>query len=170
MLARGRAVSWHARRTDAHPRSSRKAVAEQAARDHAAQLCVSACESAQVVPPDAQGDPRSRLLSEHLEDRVAGRPVDLNARCGIQGLRVRSLGLLADHVHVKLHGVSVGVNLDDPYLCALLVEVLIESDQSRLVRLNEVTEPSDALPLLLELALLKPVCRDEDDRPGHALF
>jgi len=42
--------------------------------------------------------------------------------------------------HVELHGVRVRVNLDDPYLGAVLAEVLVERDQAGFVRLDEVTQ------------------------------
>jgi hypothetical protein len=94
---------------------------------------------------DGEGNPRPRLLSEHLEDRVAGRPKDLDTRRGVQGVRVGTFSSLADYPHVELHGVRIGVNLDDRRLCPVLVDVLVEGDQSWLVHLDEVTESWDSL-------------------------
>ena len=59
------------------------------------------------------------------------------------------------------------MHLDNADLGAALVGVLVEGEQPRLVGGNEVGQVSDAISLLLELARLEPVGRDEDEWAGH---
>ena len=61
---------------------------------------------------DSEIDARSSLLAEHLQDRVVGRPEDLDPGRGIEGFGVRVGCAVADQVHVELHRLGVGMNLD----------------------------------------------------------
>src|SRR5450755_2992456 len=70
---------------------------------------------------------------------------------------------------MEFHRLGVRVDLDHPDLCPIFAGVLVERDQPGLVRLDEVAEPRDATPLLIELALLEAIGCDEDDRPRHGV-
>src|SRR4029078_581178 len=124
-------------------------------------------ESAQVLGVDPQRHPRSRLLSQRLQDGVAGHPVHLDTRGGVQGLTVGALSPLPNHPHVELHGLRVRVDLDDCYLGAVLVDVLVECDQAGLIGRDEVTQLWNTPLFVLKCTLLEPVRGDEDEWPGH---
>jgi hypothetical protein len=55
------------------------------------------------------------------------------------------------------------VNLDDRDLSAVIVGVLVEGDQPRFVRRDEIDEARHSLPLVGELPWLESVGRDEDE-------
>src|SRR5947209_17503674 len=98
-------------------------------------------ESAEVMRLDAEPDAGPGLLSEHLQDAVAGCAENLNAHGGLQGLRIRPRGALADHMHVELHRGRIRVNLDDPNLGSILVDVLVERDQTGFVYFVKAERP-----------------------------
>ncbi|MFL5955735.1 MAG: hypothetical protein ACJ76I_16685 [Gaiellaceae bacterium] len=58
------------------------------------------------------------------------------------------------------------MNLDDGDFCAFLVRVLVERDQSRLVRLDEIDKPRYTLLLALELSLLSRLVAMKMNGPG----
>src|SRR3981081_2784801 len=107
-------------------------------------------------------------LTQHLQDRLAGGAVDPDVRGAFQGLGIRAAGAF-DHSHVILEGVSVGVDLDVLNFGAVLAQVLVERDETRLVRLNEVDPSRHALPLVFEAAFSDLVGRDEDEWTGHVI-
>jgi hypothetical protein len=59
------------------------------------------------------------------------------------------------------------VDLYDSNLRAVVIRVFIECDEARFIRLDEVTQSRDALSFGIELSLLEPIGRDEDEWPGH---
>jgi hypothetical protein len=59
------------------------------------------------------------------------------------------------------------MNLNDRNFPAVLIDVLIERHESRLVRLDERHEVGNTRPLCFELSLLEPVGCYEDERLGH---
>src|ERR1035437_8320998 len=105
------------------------------------------------------------LASEHLQHGIAWLTVDLDACRRLERLCVRARSSLRDQLHMKLHRGGIRMYLDHANLAALLVRVLVERQQLRLVRLDERAEIRRAVPLCLEPTLLQSVCRDEDEWP-----
>ena len=116
-----------------------------------------------MVGLDAQCDAGPRLPSQHLEDGVARGAEHLDAGRRLHSLRVSTCGALGNRLHVKRHRFGVGVDLDNRDLGTCLVDVLVERDHPRLVRLDEVDEARHTVPLVGELPWLEPVGRDEDE-------
>jgi hypothetical protein len=65
--------------------------------------------------------------------------------------------VLSGHLHVKLHGGRIRMDLDDRHLGSFVVDVSIEGDQARLVRFDRFHELSEGLLEVLELAVLDPM-------------
>jgi hypothetical protein len=59
------------------------------------------------------------------------------------------------------------MNLDHPDFGAILVDVLVERDQPRLVRFDEVDEAWHSPLFVGELPWLEPIGGDEDERTRH---
>src|SRR5882672_1790326 len=119
-------------------------------------------EPAEVLAVDADFHAVACLLAEGLQNRIARLAEHLNPDRRVERLRVRLLRALADDSHVRLHRRGVRVDLDDGYFVAGFVDILVEGDQPRLVRLDEFDETRHARSLAFELSRLQPVCRDED--------
>src|SRR6267143_4020690 len=104
---------------------------------------------------------------QHFEDGRGGRSKDLDARGGIQGLVVCTSRSLADHSHVELKRVRIWMDLDDSHFGSFVIRILVESDETRLIGLDELNQPRHPLSLSLELSRFQSVGRDEDERPCH---
>ena len=95
---------------------------------------------------------------------VARRPKNLNPRRRVERLGVGLRGALADNAHVELHRSRIPMDLHDRHLRALGVDVLVESEQAWLARLDELNESWHAAALSLVGVGLEPVCSNEDER------
>src|SRR5438132_1307882 len=112
-------------------------------------------------------DPRPCRSRQHLKDVCGRRPEYVDVCRGIEGLFVCSSGALAHDSHVELKRVRVRVHLHDRDLCAVVIRVFIECKEPRFIRLNEVTQSRDALSFSIELSVLEPIGRDEDEWAVH---
>src|SRR4249919_2813601 len=69
--------------------------------------------------------------------------------------------MIADDAHVELHRGRIGMKLDHAHLAVVLVHVLVEGDQPRLVRLDKRTSSgtrccsASNLPSLSRLVAMK---------------
>src|ERR1700730_18959848 len=116
---------------------------------------------------DAQRNLRSGLLLEHTQDISGRRSEDLDTRGGLQRLGVGLPGAVTDDPHMEFQGGSVRMDLDNCHLAVVLIDVLVEGDQPRLILLDEAGQPRDALLFSTEFAVPEPVGGDEDERSGH---
>jgi hypothetical protein len=110
-------------------------------------------ETTEVMSLDVHRGPRPGDLSGHRPEALGGCPVHVDALdLLVEGVTLKDL--LAGHLHVELHGLRVGMDLDSGPLRAVLVDVGVEGEQARLVRLDELDEPSPESLVGLEPALL----------------
>jgi hypothetical protein len=107
-------------------------------------------ESAQVFRKDRHWNSSPRRLSEHLEDGRGGSPVDPDAGRALKRFGVGPPGTFHDS-QVVLEGVGVGMDLDVRDFGAVVIDELMEGDQSRFVGGDVVDPPRDSLLFRLEL-------------------
>src|SRR5437879_13797796 len=109
----------------------------------------------------------SGLATQYLQNALGRSAEHLDAGRGGQRLLIGARGSLANRAHVELERSGVGMDLDHRHLRSFVIHVLVESDEARLIRLDEVDQAWHAVPLGVNLARLEPVRRDEDERSGH---
>src|SRR2546429_7927966 len=100
-----------------------------------------------------------RCPSQHLEDLVGWRSENLDSGCGVQRVFVGASGALADHPHMKLKGVSIGMDLHDRHLCPFVIDILVKCDEAGLIGFDEVNQSRDTSSLSLQLSSLESVRR-----------
>ena len=109
------------------------------------------------------GTPAPALAFQHFKEGTARRTEHLNAGRCVDRLSVCGGSALGNDLQMKRHRVGVGVDLDNGDLSAVIVDVLVERDQPRFVRLDEINETGHSLLLGGELPWLEMVGRDEDE-------
>src|SRR2546428_438007 len=130
---------------------------------------VGAREPAFVNRQPGDGDGRVVPLRQLGRQRIRDRAVVLLALNGLDEIP-RGREVLGVDLHVELHRRGVRVDLDDRELASLLVEVRVERDQPRLVRLDEVNHLRQTLAGFLELPGLDRRRSDVDKCSGHGLL
>jgi hypothetical protein len=121
-------------------------------------------ESSEVLGGDGQRYPFAGLGSQRVEHLRVNWPEDLYGEGRVERLVVGLRGAFTDDLEMLLHRGGVRVDLNDHYLGAVVVDVLVERDQLGLVLFDELDEARDPPAFGVQLAWLETVGGDEDQR------
>jgi len=104
------------------------------------------------------------VLGVPAEDIAHASRLDLAESALHAYARCRALG---DDAHVELQRGRVGMELDNRDLRGFPIHVLVERDDPRLVRVDEVDETGNPRRLAVEHSGVEPIRGDEDERARH---
>src|SRR5205814_8401975 len=104
------------------------------------------------------------LAAQGVEHLRVNWSEDLYGEGGVERLVVGLRGAFTDDREMLLDRGGVRVDLNDRYFGAVVVDVLVERDQLRLVLLDELDKASDPPAFGIQLAWLETVGGNEDQR------
>ena len=106
----------------------------------------------------------ARLLARRLQDRLGRTPEHLNPDRRVKGLGIGFHCPIPHDLHVRLHRLGVRVDLDHRDFVAGLVHELVEGNEPRLIRFDELDKAWNAISFAFESARLEAIRGDEDER------